>query len=155
MRKIYRLKNSFFSFFGGIIGSFALTVLYESIDLIGDQKISCCSYLLNWISAILLGISCVLFLCLSINLDAINEKYTLLMSNSMSNSDNTSELWERALRIVVELRLKSAGDYSFKTNPQVITDKQKQLCKMLDIQAIGGSVLLLLGTGLLIISKVV
>lgn len=152
MKKRFRFKDSFYSFIGGTIASLACTIIYEAINQL--KTIQCCTkaYFFEWISGICMYISCICFLLLASDLGDINSKYSSL---SGLKGDRT-ELWFRAIRIVVEEKIKPLDtEHSATLLESEVTRQASYLYCKLVVLFFTGCITVVLGLAILVIAKVV
>lgn len=152
MKKRFRFKDSFYSFIGGTIASFACTIIYEMINKIGTVQCYTKSILLECISCISMCISCVCFLWLASELSDIDSKYVSL---SNLNGDRT-ELWFRAIRVVAEDKMKSINTECFVPLLESdVTRYATHLYNKLVVLFFGGCIMSVLGLAMLVVAKVI
>lgn len=105
MKKRLHLNSSFYFFMGGIVASFACTILYESINQIGTYEGTSLSFCFEWISGFVMCVACVLFWVLASSLDEIETKFNVMINGKK----NVDEIWFRAIRAVAEEKIKRAN----------------------------------------------
>lgn len=99
-----KLKNNFYfsevfySFIGGVIASFGGTILYETIDKIGEHEYYSICNLFEWCSVAMIYLSSFCFLKLAVNIQIIQGK----VSSFGNIRGERSDLWLRAIRAIAE-----------------------------------------------------
>lgn len=152
MNKRFRFKNSFYSFIGGTVASLACTIIYEAINELGTIQSCTRSYLFEWISGICMCISCVCFLWIASDLSDIDLKYASL---SDLKGDRT-ELWFRAIRVVVEEKIRSLNvEHSVPLLESEVTKRATCLYRKLIALFFIGCTTIILGLAMLVIAKVI
>jgi len=99
---LYSIKEASesLSFWGGIVSSFGCTIVYEAICKIPLEHLTI-PYILEWVSAILMMVACVLFILLSSKVSRINEKFVVLLSCATDSEKNDPS-------IILKLAVKNA-----------------------------------------------
>lgn len=107
-------KFELLSFWGGVVSSFACTIIYESIsELRALDSISSLSYAFNWISSILMTFCCVLLLSLSSKMKKLYENYSLLLSLA-TNAEKEEP--QKILILALEKQLKTSKIIHYSKN---------------------------------------
>lgn len=152
MKKRFRFKDSFYSFIGGTIASLACTIIYEAINQIGTLQCCTKSFFFQWISGICMCISCASFLWLASELNDIDSKFARL---SNLNGDRT-ELWFRAIRVVVEDKMKLfRSEHDVTLLESEVTRKATCLYYELSALFFVGCITIVLGLAMLVMAKVI
>lgn len=152
MRRRFRFKETFYSFLGGTIASFACTIIYEAIDQIGNMKVSVLIHIFEWSSGIIMCISCACLLWLASMLGSIEVKF-----NEMKNlKKDIDELWFRSIRAIAENKIRANNSALLAENlDDLVKKKADKIYFKLIMLLIIGFITFILGLVLLIMSKVV
>ncbi len=152
MRRRFRFKETFYSFLGGTIASFACTIIYGAIDQISNMEVSVLAYIFEWSSGIIMCISCACLLWLASTLGSIEAKF-----NEMKNlKKDIDELWFRSIRAIAENKIVDNNSTFMSDNLDDLVKKKadKIYCKLIMFLIIG-CFSFVFGLVLLIMSKVV
>lgn len=152
MKKRFYFKEGFYSFVGGTIASLSCTILYDTIDQIGNIQVSIIAYIFAWISWIMMCISCGCLLWLASSLGNVEAKFNKIADTKK----DANELWFRAIRAIAENKIQSNNrDLSSEDLDTLIERTADKMYYKLIILLIIGCLSLLLGFLFLILSKVV
>lgn len=151
-KRPFRLKESFYSFLGGVVASIASTIIYEAIDSIGSNSSSLLSYVLLWISGLLMCGSCVFLLMVSSYIGNIEAKYNAMIDY---NKD-PDEIWFRSIRALSESKIlpKNRGESTQTIDRLIEEDANKTYWRIVRFLIYGSSAFLV-AIIILVISKVV
>lgn len=152
MKKIFYFKEAFYSFMGGIVSSLACTILYEAINKIADIECITVSYILEWCAGLMMCVSCVCLLLLASKLGNIENKFNTMLDNT----NETDELWFRAIRAIAEKNIQQNVKIHEYTNSDILLNREadKIYCKLVMLLLMG-CFSFLIGIVILVISKVV
>lgn len=152
MRRRFRFNETFYSFLGGTIASFACTIIYGAIDHISNMEVSVLAYIFEWSSGIIMCISCACLLCLASTLGSIEAKF-----NEIKNKKkDTDELWFRSIRAIAENKIID-NDFTLMSEylDELVKKKADKIYCKLIIFLVIACFSFVLGLVLLIMSKVV